>query len=308
MTGEVFERVLVTGGAGLLGRYVVNEMNAGGRRVTGFDRVEPRKEDQLRAQWQAGDITDRAAVERAVAGQDAVVHVAAMPNIWSGDGDTIMRVNTLGTWTLFDAAEAAGVRRVVLCSSDSVVGYTVREGRLVPPRYAPVGLAHPLQATDPYALSKILCEDIGRSYAIRGMEVVVLRPVFIAYPEMEGEIVARDRSPHTYRGGLAGGPSSAGGGPLFHHVDPRDVSRAFRLALEMRLDTSRFERFFISAETTLSPEPTLERLARLLGTDVPVHRPEHYALHPFAPIYDLSPAHERLGFVAEYDQRHLMNH
>ncbi|MBR8257581.1 NAD-dependent epimerase/dehydratase family protein [Burkholderia ambifaria] len=307
-----FERVAVTGAAGLLGRYLVDALDAPGRRLTAFDRREPDQralDAHPDVEWQTGDMLDRAALDRLVADKDAIVHAAAVPNIWSGNGETIMKVNVLGTWQLFDAAEAAGVKRVVLCSSDSVVGYTVHEGRLVPPQYAPVDDVHPLQATDPYALSKILCEDIARAAAYRGMEVVVLRPVFIAYPEMEGEIRARAASPSTYRGGMAGGPSTAGGGPLHHHVDPRDVGAAFAAALSFDFDTAkpRYERFFLTAQTTLSPEPTLARLERLLGQPIPVRNPEQFERNPFAPLYDLAPLRERLGFVPQYDQRHLLD-
>lgn len=295
-------RVLVTGAAGLLGTFVVDELVQHGYAVRGLDR----RAGQAAIEWQVGDVTDPVAVREAVAGMDAVLHIAAVPNIWSGDGQTIMRVNTLGTFTVFDAAEAARIARIVFCSSDSVVGYTVREGRMLPPRYVPVDLDHPLLATDPYALSKVLGEDISRAYALRGMSVVALRTVFVAYPEMAGEIVARAQDPANYRGPAVGGPSSAGGGPLHNHIDPRDLARAFRLALELPMRPGEFERFFLSAQVTLSPEPTVERLRRLHGDRVEIRRPEVYERQPFAPLYDLTHAADRLGFVAAYDQRHLI--
>mgnify|MGYP001024132625 FL=1 len=141
--------VLVTGAAGLLGRFVVRELLANGYSVRGLDR----RAGETDIEWHVGDVTDPALVAGAMNGTDAVLHIAAIPNIWSGDGQTIMRVNLLGTYTVFEAAEAAGVRRAVFCSSDSVAGYTVREGRMLPPRYAPLDLDHPLLATDPYAVS-----------------------------------------------------------------------------------------------------------------------------------------------------------
>ncbi|CCE04393.1 putative NDP-sugar epimerase [Bradyrhizobium sp. STM 3843] len=294
--------VLVTGAAGLLGRFVVRELLAQGYRVRGLDR----RAGEADIEWHVGDVTSPDLVARAIAGTDAVLHIAAVPNIWSGDGQTIMRVNVLGTYTVFEAAEAAGVRRAVFCSSDSVAGYTVREGRMLPPLYAPVDLDHPLQATDPYAVSKILGEDLAHAYALRGMAVISLRTVFVAYPEMEGEIVARAKDPANYRGPMVGGPSAAGGGPLHHHIDPRDLARAFRLALQMPLEAGGFERFYLSAQVTLSPEPTLDRLRRLHGDAVKIRAPDVYAKQPFAPLYDLTHAAERLGFTAEYDQRHLL--
>ncbi|WP_315780086.1 MULTISPECIES: NAD-dependent epimerase/dehydratase family protein [unclassified Bradyrhizobium] len=294
--------VLVTGAAGLLGRLVVRELLAHGYKVRGLDR----RAGDADIEWHVGDVTSPELVKRAIAGSDAVLHIAAVPNIWSGDGQTIMRVNVLGSYTVFEAAEAAGIRRAVFCSSDSVAGYTVREGRMLPPLYAPLDLDHPLQATDPYAVSKILGEDLARAYALRGMAVVALRTVFVAYPEMAGEIVARAKDPANYHGPAVGGPSSAGGGPLHHHIDPRDLARAFRLALELPLDGGAFERFYLSAQVTLSPEPTLDRLRRLHGERIQIRNPELYARQPFAPLYDLSHAAERLGFTADYDQRHLL--
>lgn len=294
--------VLVTGAAGLLGRYVVRELLAHGHAVRGLDR----RGCEAEIECHVGDVTSPEVVHRAMAGVDAVLHIAAIPNIWSGDGQTIMRVNLLGTYTVFEAAEAAGVQRAVFCSSDSVAGYTVREGRMLAPHYAPLDLDHPLLATDPYAVSKVMGEDLARAYARRGMSVVALRTVFVAYPEMAGEIVARAKDPANYRGPMAGGPSSAGGGPLHHHIDPRDLARAFRLAFELALAPGEFERFYLSAQVTLSPEPTLDRLRRLHGDQVEIRAPELYARQPFAPLYDLTRAAERLGFVAAYDQRHLI--
>jgi nucleoside-diphosphate-sugar epimerase len=294
--------ILVTGAAGLLGRFVVRDLLAHGYAVRGLDR----RQGDSDIEWHVGDVTSPELVQRAMAGVDAVMHMAAIPNIWSGDGQTIMRVNLLGTYTVLEAAEAAGVGRVVFCSSDSVAGYTVKEGRMLPPRYAPLDLAHPLLATDPYAISKVLGEDMARAYALRGMSAVALRTVFVAYPEMAGEIVARAKDPAGYRGPMVGGPSSAGGGPLYHHIDARDLARAFRLAFELNLEPGAFERFYLSAQVTLSPEPTLARLRRLHGGAVEIRDPDVYAAQPFAPLYDLAHAADRLGFVAEYDQRHLL--
>jgi UDP-glucose 4-epimerase len=293
-----FEKVLVTGAGGMLGQAVVKELS-GHCRVTGFDI----RQGDAPIDWKLGDLTDAAAVAEAVKGQDAIIQIAAIPNIWSGNGETIMRVNVVGLWNVLEAAENAGVRRVVICSSDSVVGFTVREGAMQPPVYLPVDVDHPTRPTDPYALSKLLGEEMGRSFAARGkLEIVVLRPVFVAYPQMYGEIAARSRNPDAYKGPMVGGPSSAGGGPCWHQVDPRDAARAFRNALE--IDGVSYERFFLCGRVTLHPEPTLDRLRQVLGGRLPeVRDTDLYRRNPFAPLYDLTAARDRLGFEAEYDAR-----
>jgi len=294
--------VLVTGAAGLLGGYVVDELLGHGHDVRGLD-VRAGAADIA---WCVADVTDADAVNQAMRGIDGVLYIAAIPNIWSGDGATIMRVNVQGTYNVFAAAEAHGIARTVFCSSDSVAGYTVREGKMLAPRYAPLDLAHPLLATDPYAVSKVLGEHIARAYALRGMSVTALRTVFVAYPEMAGEIVARAQDPARYTGPAVGGPSAAGGGPLYHHIDPRDLARAFRLALQCPMQAGAFEPFYVAANVTLSPEPTVERLRRLHGDAVEIRDPAHYQRHPFAPLYDLTPAAQQLGFVPEFDQRLLL--
>ena len=295
-----FENVLVTGTGGQLGSYTAAELK-GRCRVSGFDKRAARADIPHRI----GDITDPAALSEACKGVDAVLHIAARPNIWSGTGDDIVRDNTMGVWTVLNAAEAAGVRRVVICSSDSVVGFTVMSGGLRAPDYLPIDAAHPLRPTDPYAVSKLLGEDIGRAFANRGkLEVIVLRPVFVLYPEMEGEVKARAANPAAYSGVSAGGPNPAGGGPAWHYVDPRDAARAFRLSLEV--EKPRFAAYFISGRNTMAPEPTVERLQRYLGQNVTVRRPEVYARNPYAPLYDLDAARDELGFEAQFDLRPLL--
>ena len=292
-----FEKVLITGTGGKLGTYVATELQ-GHCEISGFDA----RPSHGAIRHRIGDITDAAAMAQACDGVDAVLHIAALPNIWSGSSDDIVRINTMGVWTVLQAAEAAGVRRVVLCSSDSVVGFTVMSGSLKPPVYLPIDNAHPLNPTDPYAISKLLGEEIGRGFAARGsLEVIVLRPVFVLYPDMEGEVKARAADPLSYRDVSAGGPNPAGGGPAWHYVDPRDAARAFRLALEV--EKARFATYFISAASTMAPEATLDRMQRVLGTMPALRRPEVYRLNPFAPLYDLTTARDELGFTAQHDLR-----
>jgi nucleoside-diphosphate-sugar epimerase len=242
-------------------------------------------------------------VREAVAGCDAVIHVAARPNIWSGEGHEIIRTNVTGTWNVLQAAEDAGVKRVVVTSSDSVVGFTVLEGAMIPPEYLPIDNQHPLHPTDPYALSKVLCEQTARAFLERGkLKVTVLRPVYVLYPEFECEVLARAASPKDYKGPAAGGRQPAGGGVMWHYVDPRDLARAFRLALEAK--EPQFGPFFICGPNILAPEPTIERLVeKMEGKQIPVKTPVVYEASPFAPLYDLTGARDGLGFEAQYDMR-----
>jgi nucleoside-diphosphate-sugar epimerase len=136
------------------------------------------------------------------------------------------------------------------------------------------------------------------------LEVLVIRPVYVLYPEFECEVKARAADPKGYKGPAAGGRQPAGGGVMWHYVDPRDLARAYRLALEATKPG--FGPYFVSAASTLAPEPTIEWLAAYMGRRIPVKRPEVYAANPFAPLYDLAPARDAMGFEAQHDMRKLL--
>ncbi len=83
---------------------------------------------------------------------------------------------------------------------------------------------------------------------------------------MAGEIAARVAGPGGLPGASGRGPSAAGGGPLHPSTSTRGTSPApSAIALDLPMRPGAFERFYLSAQVTLSPEPTLERLARLHG-------------------------------------------
>lgn len=297
-------KVLVTGASGLLGSYVVNEL-AGKADIVGLDLMSPSESAQFSG-FVTGSIEEADTVKQAVQGCNAVIHVAARPNIWSGAGHEIVRTNVTGTWNVLQAAEDAGVKRVVVTSSDSVVGYTVLEGAMIPPEYLPVDNKHPLHPTDAYALSKVLCEKTAQAFVDRGkLEVVVLRPVYVLYPKFECEVLARAADPENNKGPAAGGRQPAGGGVMWHYVDPRDLARAFRMALEAH--SPGFGPYFISGPNTLAPDTTIERLAgKMGGVRIPIKAPGVYETSPFAPLYDLMAARDALGFEAIHDHRALV--
>ena len=290
------DTILVTGAGGLLGQYVVKELQ---NRfvVRGLDLLDSSED----IEHTIGNIEDPDVVAKACVGCDAVIHVAARPNIWSGTGSEIIQTNTVGTWNVLAAAEQAGVKRVVITSSDSVLGFTVLQGAMIPPDYLPVDPAHPLRPTDPYAMSKLLGEQMARSFVHRGLEVLAIRPVYVLYPEFECEVLARARDPENYVGPAAGGRQPAGGGVMWQYIDPRDLARAYRLALGAEFTD--FQAYLICAGSSLAPSPTVERLNQHTGGNVEVRDPALYRANPHAPIYDLTHARDGLGFVAEHDAR-----
>ncbi|MCT8973523.1 NAD-dependent epimerase/dehydratase family protein [Microbaculum marinisediminis] len=291
-------RVVVTGASGLLGGYVARAVSDDAE-VIGLDARPPAVPGDIA--HVTASILDPDALEAAFAGADAVIHIAAAANIGSGTPGQIIDLNVKGSWCVLEAARRANVRRVVLCSSDSVMGNTVWKDHFWCPQALPVNEAHPVRPADPYALSKLLAEEAGRSFARRGLEIIALRPVFILFPSMMGEVLARHADPDGYVGPCAGGHAPAGGGPCWHHVDPRDVAEAFRLAL--RVDWRGYEAFYLAAPSTLHPLPTLDRIAQAFGGLPERIDSDVYAANPHAPMFDTRAARRRLGWRARHDLR-----
>ena len=111
--------VLVTGAGGFVGSAVVRTCIAAGYHVRAMVRgeVAPSNLAGLDAEVVRADMRDRASVDRAVAGCRHVFHVAADYRLWAPDPEEIVRNNVTGTRTVMEAAQAAGVERIVYTSS-----------------------------------------------------------------------------------------------------------------------------------------------------------------------------------------------
>jgi dTDP-glucose 4,6-dehydratase len=127
-------RILVTGGAGFIGSQFVRQTLArhASDEITVFDKLTyagnlANLEDvstDRRFRFLRGDIVDRSAVEQALEGVDTVVNFAAETHVDRSilEPDAFVKTDVLGTWTLAEAARAAGVQRFVQVSTDEVYG------------------------------------------------------------------------------------------------------------------------------------------------------------------------------------------
>lgn len=113
-------RALVTGGGGFLGLYIVEQLLGAGHDVRVFCRSSYDSLNALGVETVKGDLRDTEQTGRAVAGCDAVFHVAAVPGVW-GPWERYHSINTIGTRNIIDACQAHGVQRLVYTSSPSVV-------------------------------------------------------------------------------------------------------------------------------------------------------------------------------------------
>ena len=249
-------RIAVTGGLGRLGRYVVEALS--GHQVLVVDVVAPPSPS---ARHRTADLRDFEALCAAFAGCEVVVHLGGIDRSMATDDAQTMQVNAIGTWNVFEAGLRAGVRRIILCSSSSVTGID-QSNPAMPPCYLPIDEAHPLRPSDAYGISKRCGETIAEAYSRRGLEVLVLRPCFIAFPEladfMAGRAAPDGRAePMSY---------------LRAYVGPEDCAAAFAAAVALS-EYRGFETFFLAAADTFATEPMVARLEALYGTRIEVRDP-----------------------------------
>lgn len=172
-------RILVTGGSGLVGRYVADEL-ALDHEVHLLDVQPPHRNDLVFHQI---DLLDSEASRRTIKGYDVVVHLAGIPHPLNHPPEQVFRTNTLGTLNLLESCALNDIRRFIFLSSESTLGFAFSTTRIVP-EYLPIDERHPLRPQDPYGLSKLTCELLCQGYTRKtGMQTLCLRPPWIWVPE-----------------------------------------------------------------------------------------------------------------------------
>lgn len=161
--------LLVTGAAGMLGRFLLRRPPEGWHLRLTDVAVPPAPGPE--ADWLELDVTDPAATAAACDGVDAILHLGGIANNVAATRDELIPVNVGGTRNLLEAATAAGVRRVLLAGSNHAVGFHPR-----PPDGAMLPDDVPCRPDSLYGVTKAAMEALGGFYADQyGTEVVVLR-------------------------------------------------------------------------------------------------------------------------------------
>ena len=159
-------RALVTGASGFIGAHVVTALIASGADVRAFDRRRPVAHSPD-AEFVQGDLLDPAALRRALAGCDAVFHLAALYSYSRADAAAMQRVNVEGTRRVIE--EAAG-RRLIHTSSCATCGPVA--GRTATESDRPADW----ELRVPYKRTKVDGERMALDAAARGADVVVVNP------------------------------------------------------------------------------------------------------------------------------------
>ncbi len=239
-------KILVTGGLGKVGQEVVKELLGGGHALTVLDRL-PGPRDGGRVRHLMGEIQDLGQVMEAAAGADAIVHLAAVHNPNVAPTGVVFETNVNGTFNVHHAAYRLGIPRVVSTSSNAAVGWAYSDGAFMPD-YLPIDEEHPLRPIDPYGLSKQIGETIARSYSLKGVQTVVIRPSGVVTPEALDEIRRTGgRQPEGWR--------------EYSYIDVRDLAVAFRLAVERPVPGGTV--MFVVADDSTVAVPLCDLLPRL---------------------------------------------
>ncbi len=244
---------LVTGASGFLGWHVAHLLAERGYRVRALCR--PASElRELPVERVTGDLRDPASLRSAIAGCDLLFHVAADYRLWAKNPADLYASNVEGTRNILDAAEQAGVGRVVYTSTVGCIGM---------PRGTDGNESTPVSVADMsghYKRSKWLAEQVALEKASAGLPIVIVNPTAPIgdhdwKPTPTGKIILdflSNRLPAFVDTGL-------------NLVDVRDTAVGHLLAAERGTPG---ERYILGCEN-LTLKEILQRLAQIAGRPAP---------------------------------------
>jgi len=247
----------VTGATGFLGSHVARVLADQGADLRLLVRPSSNLKnlEGLKAETTVGDLRDAGSLGKAMAGCDAVFHVAADYRLWVRDPAEMYRSNVDGTRAILEAARKNGVRRVVHTSSVATVGFT-GDGQSAD-EDSPVSLADMI---GPYKRSKFMAEQLAMEAGRKGLHVVTVNPTTPVgeqdvKPTPTGRIVLdflKRKFPAYVETGL-------------NLVDARECARGHVAALEKGKSG---ERYILGGEN-LTLKQILDKLGEITGLPSP---------------------------------------
>ncbi len=247
---------LVTGASGFIGWHVVRLLTERGHRVRALCRPNSIIRE-LNVERVTGDLRDSASLAAAVEGCDYLFHVAADYRLWAPDPKVIYQSNVIGTANILDAAERAGVQRIVYTSTVGCIGMSSGTSG---DESSPVSIN---DMGGHYKRSKWLAEQIALEKARAGQPIVIVNPTAPVgdhdwRPTPTGNIILnflRNKLPAFVDTGL-------------NLVDVRDIAEGHLLAAEKGRPG---ERYILGCQN-LTLQQILGRLAQLSGKAAPTTR------------------------------------
>lgn len=249
------KRIIVTGGTGKAGVWIVKHLLEQGYEVV---NVDTRRPATALCRTIVADLTQLGQVVTAFSAfgtgdrrpYDGVIHMAAIPRAHETPNDEIFRVNSLSTYNVLEACALLNIKKVVIASSESSYGICFAS-EFFEPKYLPIDEAHPQLPEDTYGLTKVVNEVTAAAFHRRtGMQVISLRLGNILCPEDHDVVRARFDHPEDRLR------------ILWSYIDSRDVAIACQLAIEK--DNLGCEPIILAADDTSSNIPSKGLIARFL--------------------------------------------
>jgi nucleoside-diphosphate-sugar epimerase len=281
------KRVIVTGGTGKAGHWIVKHLVEEGYDVINIDTRLP---TDPQCQCLTADLTDLGQVIDAFsphatgnrAPYAGVIHMAAIPRPQMTPNCEVWRVNTLSTYNVLEACGLLGIKKAVIGSSESSYGLCFAN-EFFQPQYVPVDEAHPQLPEDAYGLSKVVNEATAAMFHRRdGTQILSYRIANVLCPEDHAKVRARFAHPEDRLR------------ILWSYIDSRDLAIACRLGIEG--EGLGCEPLIVAADDTSSNIPSRELVKRFLP-DVAELRGD---LTEFSTLMSNRRAKDLLGWKQQY--------
>jgi UDP-glucose 4-epimerase len=302
-----FEKVVVTGGAGLIGSHIV-DLLVDGRddgtygEIVVFDNFTRGRMDNLSSAMERapisiveGDVRDQAAVAEVIDGADLVFHLAAI-RITHCAEDPRLAVDVLGngTFNVLEAAVNAKVKKVVASSSASVYGLA--------DEFPTTEQQHPYNNRTIYGALKTWNEGLLRSFnEMYGLPYTALRYFNVYGPRMDIYGVYTEVLIRWMNRIVAGEPPLifGDGKATMDFIYVTDIARANVLAAQSSISDQVFN---VASGTETSLNDLAYALAKVMGSDLsPEYGPERSVNAVPRRLADISAARDLLGFESEID-------
>jgi len=293
-------RMLVTGGAGLIGSHVVDQLIAERpREIIAFDKdISRLKEnrspdlDYKHVTPLEGDISRKDEVQKVLKGVDYVVHTASLLSRESTKNlRAAFNVNIGGTFNLLEGSVEAGVKKVVYSSSISLYGHPVAK---------PMSEDHPLNTVAMYGAGKISSEFLLRVFKkMEGLEYVALRYAVVYGPRQHDRGNLVRYIPECFDRIDRGLPPIiyGDGSQPYDYVYVEDVARANVLTLKSPVTG---ESLNIGTGVTTTVADVVEMIREITGISLePEYAPQGDWFGLESLYLDVTKAEKMLGFKAQ---------
>lgn len=284
------EKVVVTGGSGRAGEFIIADLASHGYEVYNADLFKPRVGSKAEAaKWWKTDVTDLSDVMNVMRGASAVIHMAAIPAPDSDPEHRVFSINTISTWNILESAESHNIRKVVIASSINALG-AGWGSKKVSPEYFPIDEEHPTRVEDAYSQSKWVGEQIADAFARRSNKIQIASMRFHGLWDKNTALEHKNLGDKL----TTSGRNAMG---FWSWSGRHDSARACRLAIEKTFVGHQV--FFINSKDTTLEIPTMDAIA-VEYPNVPILE----KINEFNSPLSIKKAENILGWVPVESWRH----